>query len=109
MKKRIKITFIITKKGNDLISIMVREDKKVMFNFGSDQWIDFEKMGKLKIKNQKYNRYIENPIFKKNYEETKKVIEDNDYKGIVNHFYKDFKKDRNIMIKVIEQEGDVNE
>lgn len=108
MKKRIKVTFIVVKKGNDLITILVRQDKKVMFNFGSEDWVDFDLMGKLKINNHKYNRYIENPKFKKNYKETRKVIDTNDYKGIVDHFYKDFKKDRNNMIKIMEQEADVD-
>lgn len=108
MTKRIKIDFIMVKKGNDLITILVREDKKVMFNFGSEEWIDFERMGTLEIKNQKYQRYIKNPKFKKNKQETQDVISQNDYKGIIEHFYRDFKKDRGNMIKVIEQEGDVD-
>jgi hypothetical protein len=108
MTKRIKLTFIVIRKGKDLTTIMVREDKKVMFNFGSDEWIDFSLMGKLKIKNKKYNRYIENPKFKKDYSETEKVIAENDYKGIVEKFHKDFKKDRANVIKIIESEADVD-
>lgn len=109
MTKRIKLTFIIIKKGHDLITILVREDKKVMFNFGSEEWIDFDRMGSLDIKDQKYRRYIENPKFKKNHKETEEVIKNNEYKEIINHFYKDFKRDRNNLIKVIEQEADVDD
>lgn len=108
MKKRIKVSFIIIKKGNDLFTILVREDKKVMFNFGSEEWIDFEKIGKLNIKNMKYNKYIENPRFKKDKKETEEIIKNNNYKGIVNAFYKDFKKDRGNMITILEQEADVD-
>lgn len=108
MTKRIKVGFIVVKKGNDLITILVREDKKVMFNFGSEEWIDFDKMGSLDIKNQKYNRYIKNPKFLKNHKETKEIILNNNYEGIVKHFYKDFKKDRGNLIKVVEQEADID-
>lgn len=108
MTKRIKVSFIVVKKGSDLITILVREDKKVMFNFGSEEWIDFDRMGSLDIKNQKYRRYIENPKFKKNHKETGEVILNNDYKGIVEHFYKDFKKDRGNLIKVMGQEADID-
>lgn len=108
MTKRIKVSFILVKKGNDLITILVREDKKVMFNFGSEEWIDFERMGTLEIKNQKYQRYIKNPKFKKNHLETKKVIDENNYKGIVEHFYKDFRKDRGNIIQINEQEADID-
>jgi hypothetical protein len=96
------------KKGNDLFTILVREDKKVMFNFGSEEWIDFDKMGKLNIKNQKYVRYVENPRFKKDRKETEEIIKNNDYKGIVSAFYRDFKKDRGNMITIQEQEADVD-
>lgn len=108
MVKRIKITFIVVKKGTDLITIMVREDKKVLFNFGSDNWVDFTLMGKLKIKNQQYNRYVNNPGFTKNYKQTQDIISKNNYEEIINSFHKDFKKDRGNMIKIISQEADVD-
>jgi hypothetical protein len=91
----LKANWLTIKKGKDMKMILIREDKKVMFNFGSEEWIDFNLMGNMDIKNQKYQEHIKSPNFKKNYLETKKVIEiSKDYEEITQKFIKDFKNDR---------------
>ncbi|MFW6130341.1 MAG: hypothetical protein ACOC56_04080 [Atribacterota bacterium] len=98
-------TFIIVRKKPEIITIFVREDKKVLFNFGSDIWIDFLKikdsdtLHSNKGKNKKFRKWVDSPKFKKNYSETLKIINNYGYKMIVDKFYKDFKKDRVPIIK----------
>lgn len=107
--KTLKANFITINKGHDLIVILVREDKRVYFNFGSEDWIDFTKMGRLDIKNEKYQNFIKSKKFKKNYEETKNVIDTSkDYKEITQRFIKDFKKDRGSRVLLNEAELEVS-
>jgi len=98
-------TFIVIKKNPEVITIFVREDKKVLFNFGSDIWIDFLKikdsdtLHSNKGKNKKFREWANSSKFKKNYAETLNVINNYGYKVIVDKFYRDFKKDRVPIIK----------
>jgi len=95
-----KASFIIVKKTPEIITILVREDKKVLFNFGSEIWIDFfdihksEKLTTDKGKNKKFKEWIDSKKFKKDYQETLEVIENNEYEDIVKKFIHDFKKGR---------------
>lgn len=95
-----KATFIVVRKNPEVITILVREDKKVWFNFGSDIWINFfdipksENFHKNKGKNKKFQNWIQSKDFKKNYQETIDVINNYSYKVIVDKFHRDFKKDR---------------
>jgi len=107
----IKARTITILKGNTLIMILVREDKEVFLNFGSEDWIDFKKIFEMKkkIKHQKYQEWIENPRQKKNFKETMEVIEKSkDYMEICEHFHKDFRKDRSARIAIndLEMETD---
>jgi hypothetical protein len=98
MKKAI---LIATTKGMNIISVLVREDMKVWFNFGTKLWFSFDEFSSLK--NYKHipqiKRYVESPSFKKNIRQTQKTIDKStSYEDLAEHFYKDFKSDRNIHI-----------
>lgn len=98
---KLKARTISILKGQQLIIILVREDKKVYMNFGSDDWIDFLQMFALQhsIKNQKYQQWVNNPHNKKNFQETLDVITNaGDYLEVCKHFVKDFKSDRGARI-----------
>jgi hypothetical protein len=106
--KTLKADFITITKGHDLKVILVREDKYVSFNFGSEDWIEFARMGRMDIKNQKYQNFIKDKNFKKNYKQTQDVINNSkDYKEITQTFIKDFKKDRGNKILLNETEMEV--
>lgn len=91
-----KATFITILKGSQFTSILVREDKKVLMNFGDENFFEFETLNKVKglSDNKKYKQWIESKKFKKDWAETMKVINTNDYEGIIQKFIKDFKTDR---------------
>lgn len=91
-----KAAFISVIKTGQFTSILVREDKKVWMNFGDDNFFAFETLNNVKgLKdNKKYKAWIESKKFKKDWSETMKVIETNDYEGIIQKFIHDFKKDR---------------
>jgi len=107
-----KGTFIVVRKKPEVITILVREDKKVWFNFGSDLWIDFfdiptstEFHNKDKGKNKKFKDWVNSKDFKRNYQETIDVINNYSYKIIVDKFVRDFKKDR---VPIITQEVEID-
>jgi hypothetical protein len=107
---KLKANFLTILKGNSLIVILIREDKKVFFNFGDETWIDFDKLGKLNIKNQRYKEYIESPKFKKQYKDTENIIKKSkDYLEITEKFKKDFKKDRSNKITINPAELEVKD
>lgn len=91
-----KAAFITIIKKSQFTAILVREDKKVWFNFGDDNWFEFEKMGNIKgiNKTKKYKAYLESNKFKKNWKETMETIRNNSYENIINKFIKNFKSDR---------------
>lgn len=93
---KMKATFITILKGSQFTSILVREDKKVLMNFGDENFFEFETLNKVKglSDNKKYKQWIESKKFKKDWAETMKVINTNDYEGIIQKFIKDFKTDR---------------
>lgn len=103
-KKQIEGAFITIKKGNQIMSILVKEDKRVYFNFGDNNWIKFEELEKL-IFNKKYKKLMGDLA------DTKKVIEESkDYKELVKKFEEDFKKDHgNIVVvnKVLMEDGKI--
>ncbi|MCM8786849.1 MAG: hypothetical protein NC935_02215 [Candidatus Omnitrophica bacterium] len=85
---KLKANFLTILKGSNLIVILIREDKKVLFNFGSEEWFDFYSL-------YNYDGFIKNNKFKEDFEETKEVIEKaKDYNEITEKFIKDFKADR---------------
>lgn len=109
---------MITKKG-ELTNILVREDRRVWLNFGSDLWIEFQDLINTKIftkdnsKNKKYKDWIKSKKFKKDYKDTIKVIDESEnYDEITKKFIQDFKKDRSNRIwrqeLEIDQEQDLN-
>lgn len=106
-----KATFIVIRKNPEIITIFVREDKKVLFNFGSDIWINFldmknqDKLHTDRGKNKKYKEWVESKKFKKDYNETIEVMKNNDYHEVVNKFIHDFKKDR---VPVFQQEVEID-
>jgi len=95
-----KASFIIIRKKPEIITILVREDKKVLFNFGSEIWVDFfdicdsEKLTSDKGKNKKFRDWVGSKKFQEDYNKTITIIKNNSYEEIVKKFIRDFKKDR---------------
>jgi len=94
-----RASFIVIRKSQELTTILVREDKLVMINFGSSDWFNFRELKDIKgLKNnksiKKYLQWINSKRFKRNYKETIEILENNDYEEVVKKFIKDFKKDR---------------
>lgn len=115
----IKASFIMITKKGELTNILVREDRRVWLNFGSDLWIEFQDLINTKIftkdnsKNKKYKDWIKSKKFKKDYKDTIKVIDESEnYDEITKKFIQDFKKDRSNRIwrqeLEIDQEQDLN-
>jgi len=96
----LKASFIVVIKKNEITNILVREDKRVWLNFGSDLWIEFQDLVNQKIftndsaKNKRYLNWINSPKFKRDYKQTIEVINNSDWDGITKKFIADFKKDR---------------
>jgi len=110
--KKLKAIVITIIKGNNISLIMIQNDKKVFFNFGSEQWIDYEKIQDSKMKKmlkghalKRYEDFLKG--YKKDMIQTNKVIkESKDFIEIADKFYMDFRTDRGnkIDIKLIEYE-----
>jgi len=110
--KKLKAIVITIMKGNNISLIMIQNDKKVFFNFGSEQWIDYEKIQDSEMKKmfkghalKRYEDFLEG--YKKDMIQTNKVIkESKDFIEIADKFYMDFRTDRGnkIDIKLIEYE-----
>lgn len=99
---------ISVRKGENMFIIMISKDKDVVMNFGSDHWIPFLKLFEMEdeIDHQNYQEFINNPKNKKNYEETKEVIENSeDFTEIADKFYNDFRTDRGNKIRLDIVEG----
>lgn len=96
-----KAKTLMSVKGGEIFIILIREDMKCYFNFGTNDWFGMEDFQNLhKHSNAKIKHYAESPKFKRDYKETIDVIETSkDYKEIYNRFYRDFKKDRGNRIK----------
>jgi len=106
VKKRLKASFILVRKNPEVITILVREDKKVWFNFGSkDIWINFlelkdtKKLHKDTGKNKKYIDWVNSKKFNKNYSVTLEILNNDNFEEVVSKFIKDFKKDRCVIIR----------
>ncbi|MFW6130840.1 MAG: hypothetical protein ACOC56_06600 [Atribacterota bacterium] len=97
----LKASFLMIVKKGQNTNILIREDRKVWINFGSDLWINFLKiketknLTKDKAKNKQYIKWINSKKFKKDYKETIDVINNSsDWDEITKKFIQDFKKDR---------------
>lgn len=97
----LKAGFLMIMKKQQVTNILVREDRRVWINFGSDMWIDFLKIKETEnlvpdtSKNRKYLDWINSKKFQKDYQETLNVINNSeDWNMIIEKFVKDFKKDR---------------
>lgn len=114
IKKNDKVVAIsISVRKNDKIYLfMISKDKDVVINFGSEHWIPFLELFELEdeIDDKAYHDYINDPKNKKNYKETKEVINNSsDFTEIAKKFYRDFRTDRGNRIRIDLVEGETKE
>ena len=96
-----KAKTLISTKGSEIFIILIREDMKCYFNFGTNDWFSIEEFKNLrKHPKAKLRHYAESPKFKRDYKETVDAINTSkNYIEIHDRFMKDFKQDRGQRIK----------
>lgn len=110
--KKVAAVSLSVKKGDNMFIIMVSRDMDVVINFGSEHWINFLELFEMgdKIDDENYQKYINNEQNRKNYRETKEIIDNaGDFTDIAEKFYNDFRTDRGNRIRLDLVEGESKE